>query len=103
MFTSHDEFGEVATLTYTDSSGVRAMPFLLRQGGDAWMDKDPSGGGDRAVPFTAVRVKPGQTEEGTAEIWLVNGDGRIYTHPVATSSVSYDTQGGTAFNAETLA
>ena len=103
VFTSHDEFGEVATLTYTNSSGVRAMPFLLRQGGDAWMDKDPSGGGDRAVPFTAVRVKPGQTEEGTAEIWLVNGDGRIYTHPVATSSVSYDTQGGTAFNAETLA
>ena len=102
VFTSHDEFGEVATLTYTNSSGVRAMPFLLRQGGDAWMDKDPSGGGDRAVPFTAVRVKPGQTEEGTAEIWLVNGDGRIYTHPVATSSVSYDTQGGTAFKAETL-
>lgn len=32
----------------------------------------------------------------------MNGDGRIYTHPVATSSVSYDTQGGTAFKAETL-
>lgn len=102
VFTSHDEFGEVATLTYTNTSGVREMPFLIRNGGGAWMDKDP-GAEDRSVPFTAVRVKPGQTEEGTAEIWLVNGDGRIYTHPVATSSVSYDTQGGTAFNAETLA
>lgn len=102
VFTSHDEFGEVATLTYTNTAGVREMPFLLRQGGDAWMDKDPSGSGNRFVPFTAVRVKPGQTEEGTAEIWLVNGDGRIYTHPVATSSVSYDTRGGTAFKAETL-
>ena len=102
VFTSHDEFGEVATLTYTNTAGVREMPFLIRKGGGAWLSKDPNDNKDRSVPLTAVRVKPGQTEEGTAEIWLVNGDGRIYTHPVATSSVSYDTQGGTVFDAETL-
>ncbi|MDK7192315.1 type I pullulanase [Bifidobacterium sp. UMB1197] len=80
-FTAHDDFGKIAEYTFTDSNGVKDPKFIVRysmQGND-WVSKDP-GEGDRAIPAKAITLsQDGNT--GNAEIWLMQGDSRVYLSP----------------------
>lgn len=80
-FTAHDDFGKIAEYTFTDSNGVKDPKFIVRysmQGND-WVAKDP-GEGDRAIPAKAITLsQDGKT--GNAEIWLMQGDSRVYLSP----------------------
>ena len=80
-FTAHDDFGKIAEYTFTDNNGVKDPKFIVRysmQGND-WVAKDP-GEGDRAIPAKAITLsQDGQT--GNAEIWLMQGDSRVYLSP----------------------
>ena len=80
-FTAHDDFGKIAEYTFHNDSGVKDPKFIVRysmQGKD-WVAKDP-GEGDRAIPAKAITLsQDGQT--GNAEIWLMQGDSRVYLSP----------------------
>ena len=80
-FTAHDDFGKIAEYTFTDNNGVKDPKFIVRysmQGND-WVAKDP-GEGDRAIPAKAINLsQDGKT--GNAEIWLMQGDSRVYLSP----------------------
>ena len=80
-FTAHDDFGKIAEYTFHDDSGVKDPKFIVRysmQGKD-WVAKDP-GEGDRAIPAKAITLsQDGQV--GNAEIWLMQGDSRVYLSP----------------------
>ncbi|WP_125981487.1 InlB B-repeat-containing protein [Bifidobacterium goeldii] len=91
-FTDHDDYGMIARYTLDQpTKGNRTPEFVLRQGGDSWTAKDPDGN-DRLIPESAIQVKAGQTDEGTAEIWLVSGDPTIYTHRPAVVGVTFETR-----------
>lgn len=101
-FTEHDGFGEIARYTLTQNEqGIRRPEFIVRQGGDAWMDKDPDDD-DRLLPESAIHVSPGQSAVGTAEIWLVAGDRHIYTSEPGVVALTFDTQGGSPVAAQAL-
>lgn len=80
-FTAHDDFGKIAEYTFHNDSGVKDPKFIVRysmQGND-WVAKDP-GEGDRAIPAKAITLsQDGKT--GNAEIWLMQGDSRVYLSP----------------------
>ena len=80
-FTAHDDFGKIAEYTFHNDSGVKDPKFIVRysmQGKD-WVAKDP-GEGDRAIPAKAINLsQDGKT--GNAEIWLMQGDSRVYLSP----------------------
>ena len=80
-FTAHDDFGKIAEYTFHNDSGVKDPKFIVRysmQGKD-WVAKDP-GEGDRAIPAKAIALsQDGQV--GNAEIWLMQGDSRVYLSP----------------------
>lgn len=80
-FTASDDFGKIAEYTFHNDSGIKDPKFIVRysmQGKD-WVAKDP-GEGDRSIPAKAITLsQDGQT--GNAEIWLMQGDGRVYLSP----------------------
>lgn len=80
-FTAHDDFGKIAEYTFHNDSGVKDPKFIVRysmQGND-WVYKDP-GEGDRPIPAKAITLsQDGNT--GNAEIWLMQGDSRVYLSP----------------------
>ncbi|MBT1174470.1 InlB B-repeat-containing protein [Bifidobacterium sp. LC6] len=92
-FTGHDDFGEIATYTFTSNSGVRVPWFLIRQGGDTWKDKDPDDN-NRLIPESLIRVDPNQQDTGTAEFWVVSGDSTLYASKPTTYRVTFDANGG---------
>lgn len=79
--TAHDDFGKIAEYTFHNDSGVKDPKFIVRysmQGND-WVYKDP-GEGDRPIPAKAITLsQDGNT--GNAEIWLMQGDSRVYLSP----------------------
>ncbi|MFU0528776.1 type I pullulanase [Gardnerella vaginalis] len=87
-FTAHDDFGKIAEYTFTDNNGVKDPKFIVRysmQGND-WVAKDP-GEGDCAIPAKAITLSSdGKT--GNAEIWLMQGDSRVYLSPNVISTKS---------------
>ncbi|KAB8287288.1 Listeria-Bacteroides repeat domain (List Bact rpt) [Bifidobacterium ramosum] len=91
QFTSHDDYGMIATYTLTQNDkGNRRPEYILRMGGDSWSGKDPDNN-DHLIPESAITVPAGQVENGTAEIWLISGDPTIYTHRPAVSGVTFKT------------
>ncbi|CQB86853.1 Alpha-amylase precursor [Chlamydia trachomatis] len=80
-FTAHDDFGKIAEYTFHNDSGIKDSKFIVRysmQGND-WVSKDP-GEGDRPIPAKAITLsEDGNT--GNAEIWLMQGDSRVYLSP----------------------
>lgn len=80
-FTASDDFGKIAEYTFHNDSGIKDPKFIVRysmQGKD-WVAKDP-GEGDRSIPAKAITLsQDGQT--GNVEIWLMQGDGRVYLSP----------------------
>ena len=80
-FTASDDFGKIAEYTFHNDSGVKDPKFIVRysmQGND-WVTKDP-GEGDRAIPAKAITLSQ-NGEAGNAEIWLMQGDSRVYLSP----------------------
>jgi len=68
-FTSTDAYGAIATIDVTGMAAFNQLGFIIRKG--AWVEKD--GGTDRFVPsFDA---------NGSAEIWLRQGDAQVYSAP----------------------
>ncbi|NEG69957.1 InlB B-repeat-containing protein [Bifidobacterium choloepi] len=91
QFTGHDDFGVVATATFTEpAKGNRNVMFIVRQGADSWTAKDPDGY-NRAVPESAIRVAAGDSSSGVAEIWVVSGDPTVYTYRPAVAGVTFET------------
>ncbi|WP_250309339.1 type I pullulanase [Gardnerella sp. Marseille-Q2328] len=80
-FTAHDDFGKIAEYTFHDDSGVKDPKFIVRYSmkGKDWVAKDP-GEGDRAIPAKAITLSQ-NGETGNAEIWLMQGDSRVYLSP----------------------
>ncbi len=73
-FTSTDSYGAIAQFTVTGLTGFDSLGFIIRQN-NAWasVDRDQKAwknGGDRFIStFT----------NGSAEIWLIQGDEKVYT------------------------
>ena len=102
-FTSHDEFGEVAEYTLSQTAkGVRNPWFVIRNGGSSWTGKDCDDN-DREIPESVISMTAGNVENGVAEFWIVSGDPTIYTHPVNVTGVTFDTQGGSSVPAQAVA
>ena len=101
-FTSHDEFGEVAEYTLSQTAkGVRNPWFIIRNGGSSWTGKDCDDN-DREIPESVISMTAGNVENGVAEFWIVSGDPTIYTHPVNVTGVTFDTQGGSSVPAQAV-
>ena len=102
-FTSHDEFGEVAEYTLSQTAkGVRNPWFIIRNGGSSWTGKDCDDN-DREIPESVISMTAGNVENGVAEFWIVSGDPTIYTHPVNVAGITFDTQGGSSVPAQAVA
>lgn len=102
-FTSHDEFGEVAEYTLSQTAkGVRNPWFIIRNGGSSWTGKDCDDN-DREIPESVIRMTAGNVENGVAEFWIVSGDPTVYTHPVNVAGITFDTQGGSSVPAQAVA
>jgi pullulanase len=72
-FTGEDAFGKVATFTVPNMSASDKVGFIVRYskpGGDEWADREF---GDRFI--TDIK------EDGTAEIWVVQGQQQFYYDP----------------------
>lgn len=101
-FTSHDEFGEVAEYTLSQTTkGVRNPWFIIRNGGSSWTGKDCDDN-DREIPESVISMTAKNVENGVAEFWIVSGDPTIYTHPVNVTGVTFDTQGGSSVPAQAV-
>ena len=102
-FTSHDEFGEVAEYTLSQTAkGVRNPWFIIRNGGSSWTGKDCDDN-DREIPESVISMTAGNVENGVAEFWIVSGDPTVYTHPVNVAGITFDTQGGSSVPAQAVA
>lgn len=61
-FTSHDEFGEVAEYTLSQTAkGVRNPWFIIRNGGSSWTGKDCDDN-DREIPESVISMTAGNVE-----------------------------------------
>lgn len=102
-FTSHDEFGEVAEYTLSQTAkGVRNPWFIIRNGGSSWTGKDCDDN-DREIPESVISMTAGNVENGVAEFWIVSGGPTVYTHPVNVAGITFDTQGGSSVPAQAVA
>ncbi|WP_026647354.1 alpha-amylase family glycosyl hydrolase [Bifidobacterium minimum] len=75
-FTSHDDWGAVASYDLTDSVQVQSIGLLRRYGKDEWKSKDPD---DRNYSVPSNAIVPDSNGKATAEVWLVQGDSTVYT------------------------
>ncbi len=101
-FNGHDDFGEVAEYTLSQTGkGVRDPWFIIRNGGSSWTGKDCDDN-DRQIPESVINVQAGDFAAGTAEFWIVSGDPTVYAHPVAATGVTFDSQGGSPIGAQTV-
>lgn len=101
-FNGHDDFGEVAEYTLSQTGkGVRDPWFIIRNGGSSWTGKDCDDN-DRQIPESVINVSAGNPDAGTAEFWILSGDPTIYAHPVAATGVTFDTRGGSSVGAQTV-
>ncbi|MBM7584128.1 pullulanase [Bacillus pakistanensis] len=71
-FTGVDEFGKVAEFTLSDPDGIQKLGFILRKSvnGNDWAEKEFN---DRFIMNF--------NEEGEAEVWIAQGQERIYVDP----------------------
>lgn len=101
-FNGHDDFGEVAEYTLSQTGkGVRDPWFIIRNGGSSWTGKDCDDN-DRQIPESVINMSAGDLAAGTAEFWILSGDPTVYAHPVAATGVTFDSQGGSPIGAQTV-
>ena len=88
-FTSHDDYGKVATFTAKNAGGIDSVGFKVRKSTpiNAWDKQDPS---DRRIPNNAIKLDPSDPNKGSAEVWLMQDDMTVYlnaTMPQLTAHV----------------
>ena len=88
-FTSHDDYGKVATFTAKNAGGIDSVGFKVRKSTpiNAWDKQDPS---DRLIPNNAIKLDPSDPNKGSAEVWLMQDDMTVYlnaTMPQLTAHV----------------
>ncbi|MCP3738991.1 type I pullulanase [Rossellomorea sp. BNER] len=71
-FTGVDEFGKVAEFTLSDPEGIQKLGFIIRKSvdGNDWAEKEFN---DRFIMNF--------NEEGEAEVWIAQGQERVYDDP----------------------
>ncbi|WP_421793196.1 type I pullulanase [Gardnerella sp. KA00127] len=76
-FTSHDDYGKVATFTAKNDAGIDSVGFKVRKStpNNAWDKQDPS---DRSIPNNAIKLDPNDPNKGSAEVWLMQDDMAVY-------------------------
>ena len=67
-FTDEDKFGKIAVVSVNGLDKYTSIAFIVRRGGDGWLEKDIKE--DRFIEKFA--------SDGTAEIWLIQGDPTVY-------------------------
>ena len=88
-FTSHDDYGKVATFTAKNDGGIDSVGFKVRKSTpiNAWDQQDPS---NRSIPNNAIKLDPNNPNKGSAEVWLMQDDMKVYlnaTMPQLTAHV----------------
>ena len=88
-FTSHDDYGKIATFTAKNDAGIDSVGFKVRKSTpiDAWKQQDPS---DRSIPNNAIKLDANDPNKGSAEVWLMQDDMTVYlnaTMPQLTAHV----------------
>ncbi|XCS46701.1 type I pullulanase [Gardnerella swidsinskii] len=88
-FTSHDDYGKIATFTAKNDGGIDSVGFKVRKSTpiDAWKQQDPS---DRSIPNNAIKLDANDPNKGSAEVWLMQDDMTVYlnaTMPQLTAHV----------------
>ena len=88
-FTSHDDYGKIATFTAKNDGGIDSVGFKVRKSTpiNAWDKQDPS---DRLIPNNAIKLDPSDPNKGSAEVWLMQDDMTVYlnaTMPQLTAHV----------------
>ncbi len=101
-FNGHDDFGEVAEYTLSQTGkGVRDPSFIIRNGGSSWTGKDCDDN-DRQIPESVINVQAGDLVAGAGGGLDLSGDPTMYAHPVAATGVTFDSQGGSPIGAQTV-
>ncbi|WP_415707612.1 type I pullulanase [Gardnerella swidsinskii] len=88
-FTSHDDYGKVATFTAKNDAGIDSVGFKVRKSTpiNAWDQQDPS---NRSIPNNAIKLDANNPNKGSAEVWLMQDDMTVYlnaTMPQLTAHV----------------
>ncbi|MFU0468744.1 type I pullulanase [Gardnerella vaginalis] len=88
-FTSHDDYGKIATFTAKNAGGIDSVGFKVRKStpNNAWDKQDPI---DRFIPNNAIKLDPSDPNKGSAEVWLMQDDMTVYlnaTMPQLTAHV----------------
>ncbi|WP_427876456.1 type I pullulanase [Gardnerella sp. 2492-Sm] len=88
-FTSHDDYGKVATFTAKNDGGIDSVGFKVRKStpNNAWDKQDPS---DRSIPNNAIKLDSNDPSKGSVEVWLMQDDMKVYlnaTMPQLTAHV----------------
>lgn len=88
-FTSHDDYGKVATFTAKNDGGIDSVGFKVRKSTpiNAWDQQDPI---DRLIPNNAIKLDANDPNKGSAEVWLMQDDMTVYlnaTMPQLTAHV----------------
>ena len=88
-FTSHDDYGKIATFTAKNDGGIDSVGFKVRKSTPIkdWDQQDPS---DRLIPNNAIKLDANDPNKGSAEVWLMQDDMTVYlnaTMPQLTAHV----------------
>ena len=79
-FTEEDKFGKIAIVSVDGLDKYTSVAFIVRRGGVAWLEKD----------ITDDRYIEKFNSDGTAEIWLIQGDREIYYQDPAVAKAAAD-------------
>ncbi len=79
-FTSHDDYGKVATFTAKNDGGIENPGFIVRHSTptNQWDAKDYEQ--NRIIPNNIIKLDKTDPTKGTAEIWLLQGDSKVYVN-----------------------
>jgi hypothetical protein len=79
-FTEADKFGKIAIVSVDGLDKYTSIAFIVRRGGDGWLEKD----------ITEDRYIEKFASDGTAEIWLIQGDTTVYYQDPAVAKAAAD-------------
>ena len=79
-FTEADKFGKIAFVSVDGLDKYKSIAFIVRRGGDGWLEKD----------ITEDRYIEKFASDGTAEIWLIQGDATVYYQDPAVAKAEAD-------------
>ena len=75
-----DEYGKVATVTYSNVQSTDDIGFIVRQGGDSWTAKDVDS--DRFINKIFIDA------DGNVDVYLIQGDSNVYYSSITSNITS---------------